>query len=78
MVQINLAFEATFIFMIASFANYVLGSTAHGKEMAETIDFAEKLVTELWEKGKELSKEVRWISIMCTIKPKKVGRINEV
>lgn len=58
MVQINPAFEATFIFMIASFANYVLGSTAHGKEMAETINFAKKLVTELLEKGKELSKEV--------------------
>jgi hypothetical protein len=58
MVHINPPFEATFMFMIASFANYVLGSTAHGKEMAETIEFAKNLVTELLEKGKELSKEV--------------------
>ena len=57
MVQINPAFEVTFMFMITSFANYVLGSTAHGKEMAETIDFAKMLVTELLDKGKELSKE---------------------
>jgi len=60
MVMLNKEFERTFMMMVAAFANYTLGAgVTGGKEMPETVEFADRLVTEMLERGQELYEEMQ-------------------